>query len=52
MTILSDKKKSYKASVPELFVNDRVSETILALKQSFAATINSGEKEIVRYKYY
>lgn len=45
--MISDKKKSYKASVPEWFINDRVSESVLALKQSFVATINSGEKEIV-----
>lgn len=43
----SDKKKSYKASVPEWFVNDRVPDTVLSLKQSFVATLNSGEKEIV-----
>lgn len=47
-----DKKKSYKASVAEWFVNDRVPETVLSLKQSFVATLNSGEKEIVRHRFY
>lgn len=42
-----DKKKSYKASVPEWFVNDRVNETLLTLKQSFIATLPPGENEIV-----
>lgn len=47
-----DKKKSYKASVAQWFENDRVPETVLALKQSFVATLNSGEKEVVCFTFY
>lgn len=43
--IFKDKKKSYAASVPNLFIFDRVPQTSLALKQGYTATLN-GDKEI------
>lgn len=46
MMQFSDKKKSYTASVPNLFLFDRVPQTSLALKQGYTSTLN-GDKEIV-----
>lgn len=43
--LFKNKKKSYLASVPQLFIRDRIPTTSLALKQSFCTQLN-GEKEI------
>lgn len=44
--MISDKKKCYKASIPEWFATDRTSETHFGLKQSYVVGM-SGEKERV-----
>ncbi|KAJ8922250.1 hypothetical protein NQ315_004187 [Exocentrus adspersus] len=43
--LFKDKKKSYAASIPYLFVFDRVPDASLALKEGYTATLN-GDKEI------
>ena len=49
--MFSGKKKSYSASVPMLFNNDRISEHALALKSGYSAQLN-GDKEVVSAIWY
>ncbi|KAF7269721.1 hypothetical protein GWI33_017239 [Rhynchophorus ferrugineus] len=44
-SLFKNKKKSYAASVPEIFENNRVPDHVLALKNGYSAQLN-GDKEV------